>query len=106
MLKENYIKNGGFKDILNFIKNNMNNSSKNENNLRNLKEIAIKSEQFGINEFTFLSTKIDNLNHIINLKNEIGLNEGEKIKAMTNYIIGDESIFYLAMSIIVPLMKQ
>ena len=60
MLKENYIKNGEFKDILNFIKNNMNNSIENENKLRNLKEVddvTTTNAVFGINTINIVRVK-------------------------------------------------
>ena len=88
MIKENYIVNGSFNEILDFLIHE-DEGDKPENNLRNLKEEY--KEEYGVNEETFFNKTIDNIDIFLNMKNDIGLGERENAKAITNYITGNNS---------------
>ena len=87
MIKENYIVNGSFNEILDFLVHGDDND-KPENNIRNLEEYE---EGLGVNEETVFYKSIYNIDMTLNMKNDIGLGKLEKAKAITNFNTGNKS---------------
>ena len=88
MIKENYILNGSFNEILDFLVHG-DDDGEPESNLRNLKEEY--EENLGVNEVTVFYKSIYNIDMTLNMINDIGLEVGELSKAISNYNIGNKS---------------
>ena len=86
MEKENYISDGEFKEILEYIMTGQVNTA--ETNVRDLQE-EDNSKPIGIYEEPVFQKAIYNINMTLNVTNDIGL--GENAKAITNFQAGNQS---------------
>ena len=85
MHKENYISKGDFYDLAEVLSSNENETTV-ENNLRYLhEEINEEQEEQGVHEENIFSKTIYNVTMDFNIKNDIGLGEGQSAKAISNY---------------------
>ena len=85
--KDNYISDGSFGEILDFIMKAEDNNTK--SNIRNL--IEISDENPGINEEQLFSKTQYDINMTLNMKNDLGFGELENAKAISTFNTGDQS---------------
>ena len=88
MKKENHFSYEEFNKIIEKLNNKNKNEEKSKNIKRNLQEL-IEKKHPGVQEENFFETTINDININLNIKNDIGFEESQSAKAISNYNIGN-----------------